>query len=223
MATLTFRQDGSFEPIPIAASAVMIIGYAGRDQREVANRLGLLAAQGISVPDATPTVIPVTRDRLTQRAHIAVQGSHTSGEAEVVMIVNGSEVFLSVGSDHTDRNLMKVDVPAAKQVCPKVLGRTVWRLGDTESHWDDLELRAWIQRPCVPYQSGSLQELLKPQHILDAVRQARGSVPDQAIIFCGTLPLLTDRFIPSDVFTAQLHDPHLNRSLWIRYRVSQLV
>jgi hypothetical protein len=59
-------------------------------------------------------------------------------------VLAGGEVFVGVGSDHTDRALERLSIPAAKQACPKVAGTAVWRLDEVEDHWDRLELRAWV-------------------------------------------------------------------------------
>jgi hypothetical protein len=73
-----------------------------------------------------------------------VLGEHTSGEAEAVLLVAGNDIWVAVGSDHTDRELDKVNIVASKQVCPKPVSAEVWRYADARERWDSLALRSWI-------------------------------------------------------------------------------
>ncbi|WP_412759113.1 DUF2848 family protein [Neobacillus cucumis] len=50
------------------------------------------------------------------------------------------ELYVTVGSVHTDRNLENLNVPKSKQACPNIVSRKVWRFEDVKGHWNLLEL-----------------------------------------------------------------------------------
>ena len=82
----------------------------------------------------------------------------------MALILGPGGPWVTVASDQTDRFFERHSVPAAKQLCPKVLAPTVWRLADVEAHWDELELRAWVRsgRKRRLYQEAKLGSLLAP-------------------------------------------------------------
>ena len=105
----------------------------------------------------------------TTYSEIEVYGSETSGEVEYVLcIVTEDEVYVGLGSDHTDRHLEEVDIPRAKQICPNLMGRKVWPLEEVESHWDDLLMNASAVKDGKEtlYQEGRLGLLLNPAELM---------------------------------------------------------
>ena len=60
-------------------------------------------------------------DRVSLEREVVVVGDKTSGEAEFVLVYSGAELYVGVGSDHTDRGLERLSVSRSKQVCPKPL------------------------------------------------------------------------------------------------------
>ena len=63
-----------------------------------------LAAKGIPGPKSIPVLFPVVCHALTTDSVIEVYGSETSGEVEYVLcVVSEDEVYVGLGSDHTDR------------------------------------------------------------------------------------------------------------------------
>ena len=222
---LSFRLQGSDLPIDLVPEIVAIAGYTGRDQEAVRRHVEELAAQGIAPPPHTPMIYPITSDRvvvgdITQDLAIEVVGEQTSGEAEFVLVIVEGEIYVAVGSDHTDRELEKVDIPAAKQVCPQVVGAELWRLADLDDHWDRLRLRSWAGAEREPYQDGGVDALMRPRDIL-ALVQARCTLPvRQAIISCGTVPLLGEGFKGGSRFEAELVDPVLDRRLSLTYTIN---
>jgi hypothetical protein len=203
---------------------LIMAGYTGRDQGEVRAHIEELLAHGIPAPSRTPTLFACTPALLTTAEGISVLGDATSGEGEAVLFADGDELLVGVGSDHTDRDLEATDIPRAKQVCAKVVSRAAWRFAEVADHWDELILRSWVGEGggAQLYQEGALARLLRPEAVLDYVR--RNTVPplEPAVIFAGTLPLLTDGFRPSAVFTAELEDPRRQRTLRCRYRIATL-
>lgn len=119
------------------------LGSATRDpesarahQDEVAH-IGVKIA--LDVP--APRIYPLSPDVLTTADAIEVQGERTSGEVEIVL-VKTDDLYVGVGSDHTDRALEKVSILWSKQACANVLAPRLWRFSEIASHWDSCRLRS---------------------------------------------------------------------------------
>lgn len=217
---MRFRLQGSPRIVTLVPEVVAIAGYTGRDQESVRRHIDELIEQGIAPPPQVPMVYAVTPDRLVTGEAIDVLGAHTTGEAEFVLLVARGEIFVGVGSDHTDRELEKTNVPAAKQGCPKVIGPELWRLADVEDRWDRIRLRSWVGSQREIYQDGALDALMRPRDILAMVQSHAHAPLAHAAIFCGTLPLLGGTFRPSERFEAELYDSVNDRRLTCRYNVT---
>ena len=90
-------------------------GYTGKNQDEVRKHIEELAAKGIPGPASTPTLYPVICNTLTTEPAVEVYSEKTSGEAEyALLVVNENEVYVGIGSDHTDRHLEETDIPQSK-------------------------------------------------------------------------------------------------------------
>ena len=109
-----------------APEALVVIGYAGRDRAAVEHHIDELAELGVPRPASIPLFMVFPPWLMSQEPSITVAGSHTSGEAEIVMVVDGDEAFITIGSDHTDRVLEAVDIVASKGVCPKPVATAAW-------------------------------------------------------------------------------------------------
>ena len=92
-------------------------GYVGKNQEEVRRHIRELAEKGIPGPTSTPTLYPVVCTALTTESTIEVYENETSGEVEyVLLVVTEDEIYVGLGSDHTDRHLEETDIPRAKQI-----------------------------------------------------------------------------------------------------------
>lgn len=200
-------------------------GYVGKNQEEVRRHIDELAAKGIPGPASTPTLYPVVCSALTTDSAVEVYEDKTSGEVEyVLLIVNESEIYVGLGSDHTDRRLEETDIPRAKQICPNIISTAVWPLQEVEAHWDELLIRSRVKKGAeeTPYQEGRLGLLLNPAELMAFVKTKIGGPLDGLVIFSGTLGMLTGDFIFGDNFSAELIDERLNRRLVISYDVHPL-
>ncbi|MBI4455900.1 MAG: DUF2848 family protein [Acidobacteria bacterium] len=217
---MRFKLQGSGE-LDFVPHRVIIAGYTGRNQQAVKAHIDELAAHGIPAPAEIPTIFRTTLDRLTTAGEVEVLGAHSSGEAETVFLVDGNHLWVAVGSDHTDRELEKINIPAAKQVCPKPISAEVWRYADVEDHWDNLILRSWVgehgrQRL---YQEGRMSATLSPEDLLAMLRRRVGDSLNGAAVYTGTLPLIGNKFATDPYFEAELSDDLTGRSLRCAYRV----
>lgn len=220
MAQLSFRLQRTRKKIQFSPQRVIIAGYTGRNQDEVRAHIDELAKQGIAAPAEIPTIFRTTLDRLTIDTEVEVLGEHTSGEAEVVLLVKGEEIWVSLGSDHTDRELEKLNIVASKQACPKPVSSEVWRYADVRDRWDRLALRSWVGdggREQL-YQEGRMADLLLPKDLLAMLRRRLGKLVDGAAIYTGTIPLIGGVFATKPYFEAELLDESTGRCLRCRYR-----
>ena len=200
-------------------------GYVGKNQEEVRRHIEELAAKGIPGPKTVPVLFPVVCSALTTDSAIEVYGDETSGEVEYVLCVaSEDEVYVGLGSDHTDRHLEETDIPRAKQICPNLMSRTVWRLEEIESHWDDLMMSATVTKngERILYQQGRLGLLLNPAELMRFVKDKIGGPLKDLVIFSGTLGMLTGEFVFGDNFSATLADEKSNRRLEMSYRIQPL-
>lgn len=224
MTQLSFKLQRTRRKIDFSPQRVIIAGYTGRNQQEVRAHIDELAAHGIPAPSEIPTVFRATLDRLTTAREVEVVGGHTSVEAEVVLLVRGNEIWVAVGSDHTDRDLEKLNVTASKQVCPKPVSPEVWRYAAVRERWDQLILRSWVGESGREqlYQEGRLSAVLAPEDLLAILRQRVGKLVDGAAIFTGTIPLIGGAFAPKAHFEAELFDQRTKRALSCAYRVRRV-
>jgi 4-hydroxyphenylacetate 3-monooxygenase len=204
-------------PLAFEPRRLLIAGYTGRDQAAVARHIAELREHGIPAPARTPALYALAPDRLTTAERIHVVGHDTSGEVEFVLLYTGGELYIAVGSDHTDRALERLHVARSKQVCPKPISRAAWRWAAVRAAWDRCRLRSEVDG--TPYQEGSVAELLPPDAILDLVRQRVGNDLEDSAIFCGTLPLLGGALRCGVRFTAVLAHPD-GRELCCAYTVA---
>jgi hypothetical protein len=144
---------------------------------------------------------------------IDVTGVETCGEVEFVLMVTEDGVHVTVGSDHTDRDLERRSIPLAKQVVPKIVATEAWRMREIADHWDSLVLTAYVGEERREYQRTGVDFFMTPDALIDLVDAGPGTV-----IYGGTVSSLQGGFDFDPVFTARLHDPVLDRSMEITYR-----
>ncbi len=198
-----------------APEVLVVIGYAGRDRAAVEHHIDELASLGVPRPASIPLFMVFPPWLVSQAPSITVAGSESSGEAEIVVVVDGDEAFVTVGSDHTDRALEAVDIVASKGVCPKPVANAGWAAPALEGRWENLALRSRIDGGVV-YQDGSAAANLPPMELVAAIGWA-GPRPRCFVAFTGTVPVIGD-IRPSTGFTAELSGPGLP-PLELDYRV----
>ncbi|MGF1608425.1 MAG: DUF2848 domain-containing protein [Kiloniellales bacterium] len=200
----------------------VIAGWTGRDRAAMEHHIAELEALGVKRPKATPTFYRVAASRLTTAPRIEATGETSSGEVEFVLIQIGGELWIGLGSDHTDRKVETYSVTVSKQMCDKPLAPRVWRYRDLAGHWDELELRSWITENGaeVAYQEGSVAAMLAPETLIE--RYCGGTaLPEGTVMFGGTLTA-KGGVRPAARFRMELSDPLLGRSLGHAYEARAL-
>lgn len=208
--------------LDVEINQLVIAGWVGRDQEAVLHHIRELEALGVPAPGAVPLFYRVATNQLTQETQLEVVGDQTSGEAEPFVFFHRGEYWVSLISDHTDRHLETFSVALSKQACIKPVAGHAWRMADVKAHWDQLELRAWINvnGDWVTYQQGALSSLLTPIDLLSRYFAA-GQVEEGFAMSCGTLSAIGG-IRPSSEFRMALHDPVLNRTLEHTYITGSL-
>jgi Protein of unknown function (DUF2848) len=222
---LVLERKTKRSPLRFAYSKMVNAGYTGRNHAEVRKHIEELARKGIPGPPTTPTLYPVIGRALVKDPVIEVYSRETCGEVEYVLLIeNENRIYVGVGSDHTDRKLEAWDIARAKQICPNIIGATVWALEDVAGHWDELVLRCRqvLDGKEVPYQEGTLSRLMAPKDLMAFVHSKTGGPLDGTIIFSGTMAALTGGFVYGSRLSAELLDPKLNRRLVMEYDVQPL-
>ena len=202
---------------------LVIAGWTGRDVEALNRHIEELKSIGVQPPSTVPLYYRVAAQTLTQADEIEVLGEDTSGEVEAVLVGTPDRLWVTVGADHTDRKLESYGVALAKQVCPKVLGRTAWRFEDVEPHWDRLMLRSFVEEGGrkVLYQEGPLAKIRAPRELIAGWTGGDRRLPAGVAMFCGTLPAI-GAVRSSLRFEMELDDPVLGRTLSHAYTVQAL-
>jgi hypothetical protein len=211
-------------PLGFAVRHVVCAGYTSRDRSDAERHIQELGGLGIARPKEVPIFFAVASYLASTDQVIEVQGPFTSGEAEVALLFGPDGPWVTVASDHTDRFVERHSVPAAKQLCPKVLAATVWRLADVEGHWDELELRAWVRsgRKRALYQEAKLGSLLALDTLLSGLRRRVGRALHGVVMLSGTVPTVDGQLIYGDAYELELADPRLDRVIRTEYAVRVL-
>lgn len=212
---MQFVVDGAAREIEL--EAVIVAGYTGRDRAAVMHHIDELAAIGVKPPERVPMYWQFPPWLAMQTPTMVVSGRHTSGEAEVVLIVDGSDVFVALGSDHTDRAAESIDIALSKGVCPKMLSAEAWRADAVADRWGELVLRSFIDEGHgeTPYQDGRCDSLTPPLELLAGLPFER---PARFAMLTGTVPVIGD-LRPAQAFRAELVDPARDRALTLSYRI----
>jgi hypothetical protein len=186
--TLTFTVAGTGSSIVLTDFDLVIAGYTGRDEASVKKHIDELAAIGIAPPQTVPAFYELPASLATQQQHITVPGPNTSGEVEPVLVRAAGRLYLTVGSDHTDRDIERDSVARSKAACAKPLALTAIEVAEPD--WDAISASSTVDG--VGYQQGMLSALRVPTEVL-ALRD--GPAQHDLVLFCGTLPLLNGQFV----------------------------
>jgi hypothetical protein len=219
---LTFDSKSGRAQREVRVDQAVIAGWTGRDPAAVEKHITELEKLGVKRPATTPIFYRVSAARLTTDEAIEALGTQSSGEVEFVLLQTGGRLWVSAGSDHTDRKVETYGVTVSKQMCDKPIAPVFWPFDEVAPHWNQLMLRAHIQDggKNVVYQEGSVAGMLEPQALV--ARYTRdGALPDGAVMFCGTLGAIGG-VRPAPSFAFELHDPVLGRTIRHRYDIVSL-
>src|SRR5580700_7487167 len=107
MVALSFdgHAKGGVERVVVEIHDLVIAGWTGRDVEALNHHIEELKAIGVQPPSQVPIYYRVAASLLTQAVSIQVLGDDTSGEVEPVLMGASDRLWVTVGSDHTDRRV----------------------------------------------------------------------------------------------------------------------
>ena len=212
-----------FDVGTVDITELVIAGWTARDVAALNEHIEELKAIGVQTPAHVPMYYRIGAELLTQADEIQVLGDDTTAEVEPVLVGSPDRLWVTVGADHTDRKIESYGVAIAKQVCPKVLGRSAWRFEEVEPHWDQLVLRSFVEEggQHVLYQEGPLAAIRSPRDLVAAWNNGNRRLPPGVALFCGTLSC-RGAIRSTGRFEMELEDPVLGRKISHAYRVRAL-
>ena len=206
----------------------IIAGWTGRDVSAIEHHIEELAVLGVPRPSSVPLYYRAGRNLLSQDIEQEVIGSDSSGEAEPTLFFAEGEWWLTVGSDHTDRNVESYSVAVSKQMCPKQIATAAWRWSDVADYQDEIQLESSIfeNGQWVKYQSGTLASIRPLASLRDGIFNADAQDFEGHFLFCGTLGAIPNSegkgIRPAGQMRIALRDPRTQRSIVHRYSVNAL-
>ena len=198
---------------------LVIAGWTGRDEGALKKHIKELEELGVKAPKSTPIFYRVAASLLTFADQIQVSGPDPRGEVEFVFLAKPDGLWVTVGSDHTDRKAETINVSLSKQLCAKPIGSGAWRYDEVKPHWEKLTLRSWIPEggKKVLYQEGQVSAMRSPEDLFGKY----GGLKAGEAMFGGTFAA-KGGIRPAERFIMELEDPVLKRKITHEYAVNVL-
>lgn len=218
MESTALWKNGEYKKILFQWDSCVAAGYTSRDQSGVHAHIEELRNIGVPAPERVPSMYWLEPNCVISSAILWVVGDFTSGEGEVFLAkCDKGDLYVTVASDHTDRALEAISVAKAKQICSKVVSPVFWRVSDIREHWDEIELRTWVDGKL--YQEGSLGMILPPEKLFELAHDDAPSCVEKLALFSGTLPVLGKELIYGTHYTLSLKDSVLGREIRHKYSI----
>jgi hypothetical protein len=205
----------------VPVNQLIVAGWTGRDRAAVEKHIKELEELGVKAPSTTPVYYRVAAARVTTAPAIQVAGGASSGEVEFVLAQWNGDLWVGLGSDHTDRQAETFDVTVSKQMCEKPVASTFWRFADVEAQWDDILMRSYIPGTGerVLYQQGKVSGMIAPRELIAGFNPK--GLPEGAMMFCGTFAAIGG-IRPAPRFEAEIEDPRTGRRISLAYDIQEL-
>jgi len=202
---------------------IVVAGMTARDEAAIRHHLAEMKALGVTMPDKFPFFFRLSAGILTQSEHVQVLGADSSGEVEPVIVALEDGLWLTVGSDHTDRKVEAYSINVSKQMCPHPIGRHLWPLGEVSAHWDRLIIRSWTTRRGKRelYQEGPLALMRHPDDLMRLYAKEGGRVGPGTVLYCGTIGA-KGPLAHAELFEMELEDPLGGRRIGHHYKIEAL-
>lgn len=209
--------NGEVKKHEIDINKVIVVGYGGRNIEKIQEHIDELKEIGIAPPPHVPMIYPQKIEQLNF-SNECNGSKFSSGEAEYVLFHDGKEWLVTLGSDHTDREVEKEDILKSKSICDKPLATDFWKLADLKDDWDNIILRSYVTsngEKCL-YQEDTLEALLEIDVLLEKMKKLGEKDLKHTVIFSGTVPTKSG-FIFGDKFEYEIEHPKLNRKIKHHY------
>jgi hypothetical protein len=209
--------------IEFIAEYVLNVGYAGRNEEVVMGHIKELEELGVPAPKVVPTIYPVANNLASTAKTIQVQHGETSGEVEFVLLIQKGQLYVTVGSDHSDRVIEQTNVSWAKQAYPNIIAPRVWNYEEIKGHWDSLVMKCYVlcSGEWVLNQQAPLSDLRPPEELIKLTEEFIGGNDSGIVVFSGTVPAFNG-LISGEGYRIELEDSVLNRKISHEYSVELL-
>jgi hypothetical protein len=206
----------------VAVRQAIVAGWTGRNREALEKHIRELEELGVARPASTPIYYRVSAARVTTDPVIQTTGGASSGEVEFVLAQWGGQMWVGVGSDHTDREAETYNVTVSKQMCEKPVAGAFWRFADVSAHWGQLVMRSYIfeNGARVLYQEGSVEAMLDPAVLIEGYA-GKTQLDEDSVMFCGTFAA-KGGIRPADIFEFEIEDPVLGRKISHSYQLDKL-
>ncbi|NPA69896.1 MAG: DUF2848 domain-containing protein [Crenarchaeota archaeon] len=211
--TIEFK-NGNERDIEIAVNELIVFSWTGRNIDIVKKLVEEREKYGIK-PRTIPEYYRLQPYLITTSNYIRKISDTHVGEVEYVLLIrNEDEIFITVGSDHTDIDAERCNILAGKHMYPKVVARRAWPLDEVEKHIDKIILRSWILEDSKKtlYQDGNIGMLIRPEKLIEQVREIVEDMRN-VVVFSGTIPTVTGQLKVSEYFEIKMIDPVLDREI----------
>ena len=220
---LTVDSRGGSRSLTFTAKQLVCCGWVGKDRAALQAHIDELAHLGVAPPTRVPIYMNLSTYLIASDEDVQVVSPTTSGEIEYVLLRDGRDIWVTVGSDQTDRDVETKSIVASKQMCGKYLAARCWPYSEVSDHWDELMLQCFITKDGQTslYQESVLAAILNPDQLLQNLPQSTPNVTDGLVLFSGTIATKTG-LIFGDAYDLVLRDPVLDRTIHASYRVGIL-
>jgi hypothetical protein len=213
---LLIHPDGEVEHLRFHFSKLILGGWTGRNREDVLLHIEELKKIGVPEPERVPVFFPVGANLLYSGNSIQVFSDKTSGEVEYVLLIEKDEPkYVTVGSDHTDREIERVSVHLSKLLYPKIVAPVVWSYDDVRNHWDELILTMEIDNILV--QESRTSAILHPEKLIELCGEK-----ERAMIFSGSIKWRNGFLRFGKRYRISLRDPVLRRSISFSYETIRI-
>ena len=201
---------------------LVIAGWTGRNLAALEAHIKELEALGVKRPKSVPIFYRNAASLLTTAPSIETVGDKSSGEVEFVLYSLDDDLWVGIGSDHTDRKAETINVSLSKQMCAKPVGPNLWRYTELKAHWEKLTLRSFVSngKERRLYQEGPVSNMRSPEELIKLYTGGE-TLPPGTAMFCGTFAV-HGGFSYGGMFEMELEDPVLSRKLKHAYTTVQL-
>ncbi len=223
MLEFSLKEKSGTKLIKVAPQRIYNLGSATREKKSADAHQEEVADIGVKIAfdRPAPRIYPMDTPIVTTSDRIGVLNDQTSGEVEIVVVVT-DDLYIGVGSDHTDRILEKTSILWSKQACANVIAPVLWRFSEIESHWD--ECRLTMEYDGKLYQDVAVGVFLPPRRILEILRERLLAMPARDfLVFCGTYATIDKKIHYGKRWSFALRDPVLSRAIEHVYTSTNLL
>lgn len=200
---------------------LLLAGYSGRSEIDVAAHLAEMRALGVSVPPNVPVFHPAMTCLLMQGGRVEAIGPDTRPEVEFVLFSFEGTDYVTVGNDQFDlATEQHYSAEKSKSLCQKVIARTAWPFSEVRDHWDRLILE--LRSGQTLLQAGAVDSILAPDSLIVQAQRQRGFRRERGMLFSGTVPMLQPIEPCMLDFAIALRDPVLGRAISCDFKVADV-